>query len=123
MPLVLEVNSPLVLELGRTRGLSFPRLARRVETRIFQRATRVCVVTDVLKGMVAELGVDPDRIFVTPNGVHPELYAAPDREAAREDLGIAATSGPIGSRIGVISCAKRPRRHASMCSRKATTTP
>jgi hypothetical protein len=28
-PLVLEVNSPLVLELARTRGLSFPRVARR----------------------------------------------------------------------------------------------
>ncbi len=100
IPLVLEVNSPLVLELGRTRGLAFPRLARRVENGIFQRATRVCVVTEVLKGMVAELGVDPARIFVTPNGVHPELYADLDREAARRDLGIAATSGPVLGFVG-----------------------
>lgn len=100
VPLVLEVNSPLVLELGRTRGLSFPGLARRVENRIFQRATRVCVVTDVLKGMVAELGVDPDRIFVTPNGVHPELYADLDREAARRDLGIEDAQGPVLGFVG-----------------------
>ena len=100
IPLILEVNSPLVLELSRTRGLAFPRLARRVENRIFQRATRVCVVTEVLKGMVAELGVDPDRIFVTPNGVHPELYEDLDREAARKDLGIESTSGPVLGFVG-----------------------
>jgi len=100
IPLILEVNSPLVLELGRTRGLAFPRLARRVENRIFQRATRVCVVTEVLKGMVAELGVEPGRIFVTPNGVHPELYQDLDRNAAREDLGIQATTGPVLGFVG-----------------------
>ena len=100
IPLVLEVNSPLVLELSRTRGLAFPGLARRIENRIFQRATRVCVVTEVLKGMVAELGVDPDRIFVTPNGVHPELYADLDRDAARRDLGIEDTRGPVLGFVG-----------------------
>ena len=100
IPLVLEVNSPLVLELGRTRGLAFPRLARRVENRIFQRATRGCVVTEVLKGMVADLGVNPARIFVTPNGVHPELYADLDRAAARRNLGIEDTTGPVLGFVG-----------------------
>ena len=90
IPLVLEVNSPMVLELSNTRGLSFPGLARRLETSIFTRADLVCVVTGVLRDMLIEMGVKPERLIVTPNGVHPELYRAPDREAARTDLGLGA---------------------------------
>lgn len=95
IPLILEVNSPMVHELGRTRGLSFPRYARRVETEIFKAADRVAVVTQVLGDMLVEMGVDPERIFVTPNGVHPEHFEGLDRGAARRDLGIEDTTGTI----------------------------
>lgn len=94
LPLILEVNSPLVLELERTRGLSFPGLARKLENFVYTKADRVCVVTEVLKSMLMELGVEPERIFVTPNGVDLEDYAYGDRaalrRAAREDLGLPA---------------------------------
>lgn len=94
VPLVLEVNSPMVIELERTRGLSFPRLARRVETGIFRAADLVCVVTEVLAGILADLGVARERLVVTPNGVDLERYAFPDRgaarRAAREALGLPA---------------------------------
>lgn len=89
IPLVLEVNSPMVLELSRTRGLAMPRVAERMERHIFQRADLVCVVTGVLRDMLLEMGVEPDKLLVTPNGVHPELYAHPDRAAARRALGLA----------------------------------
>lgn len=95
IPLVLEVNSPMVLELSRTRGLSFPRHARRVEASIFRGADRVAVVTRVLGDMLVDMGVDPARIFVTPNGVHLDQFANPDREAARADLGIGNVDGPV----------------------------
>lgn len=95
LPLVLEVNSPMVLELSRTRGLSFPRHARRVETSIFKAADRIAVVTDVLGQMLVEMGVDPARIFVTPNGVHMSHFEGLDRDAARRDLGIEHTTGPV----------------------------
>lgn len=88
VPLVLEVNSPMVLELENTRGLSFPRLARRLETHVFRSADLVCVVTGVLGEMLVEMGVRRERLLVTPNGVHLELFAAPDRAAARADLGL-----------------------------------
>jgi len=92
-PLVLEVNSPMVLELERTRGLSFPRLARRVETDLFRRADRVCVVTGVLRDMLAELGVARERMLVTQNGVDLARYAfserAETRQRARAELGLA----------------------------------
>lgn len=100
LPLVLEVNSPMVLELSRTRGLAFPRLGRRVETSIFRRASRVCVVTEVLGDMLVELGVERERIFVTPNGVHTELYEQADRDGARRELGLAGTSGPVLGFVG-----------------------
>ena len=83
VPLVLEVNSPMVLELGKTRGLSFPRLARRVETDLFRRADRVCVVTGVLRDMLIELGVARERLLVTQNGVDLARYAVSERTEAR----------------------------------------
>lgn len=95
IPLILEVNSPMVLELTKTRGLSFPRHARRVETSIFKAASKICVVTQVLGDMLVEMGVDPASIFVTPNGVHLDHFANPDRDAAREDLGIGHVDGPV----------------------------
>jgi glycosyltransferase involved in cell wall biosynthesis len=100
VPLVLEVNSPMVQELTRTRGLAFPRLARRVERRIFQGADRVAVVTDVLRDILVDLGVARERLFVTPNGVHLELFDHPDREAARRDLGVADARGPVFGFVG-----------------------
>jgi len=100
VPLVLEVNSPMVQELSRTRGLTFARLARRVENGIFRRADRIAVVTDVLREILVELGVERERVFVTPNGVHLEHFAHPDRDAARADLGVAHAEGPIFGFVG-----------------------
>ncbi len=104
-PLVLEVNSPMVLELSKTRGLSFPRLAARMEQYIFRGADLVCVVTNVLREMLIEMGVQPERLLVTPNGVHPEQYAQPGdshaRMSAREALGLGDTiTGPVLGFVG-----------------------
>ena len=91
-PLVLEVNAPLVLELERTRGLSFPRVARRMERYVLQEADRVCAVTGVLRRVLIEGGLDPERVVVTPNGVDLAAYDYEDRSAvraeARADLGL-----------------------------------
>lgn len=95
VPLVLEVNSPLVQELSRTRGLSFPKYAERVETSIYTGATRVCVVTAVLGEILSEMGVESERLIVTPNGVHPEQYANPDPSFARRDLGLPEDPGLV----------------------------
>ncbi|MBM3989637.1 MAG: glycosyltransferase family 4 protein [Planctomycetes bacterium] len=102
LPIVLEVNSPMVLELERTRGLSFPRTARRLEDFIWKSVDRVCVVTAVLGDMVAERGVDRSRIFVTHNGVEPELYDYPPdaRERARAELALPALPGTVLGFVG-----------------------
>lgn len=100
IPLVLEVNSPMVLELSRTRGLSMPRMAAHMERHVFRNADLVCVVTEVLRGMLLELGVSSERLLVTPNGVTPELYAHPDRAAARRALGL--TEAERGCVLGFV---------------------
>jgi glycosyltransferase involved in cell wall biosynthesis len=91
-PLVLEVNSPMVLELERTRGLYFKRLAQRVERNVLRSADVVCAVSGVLRDILVEEGVEAARILVTPNGVELELYDFEDRPgsrgAARQALGL-----------------------------------
>ncbi|MCE9594925.1 MAG: glycosyltransferase family 4 protein [Planctomycetes bacterium] len=99
VPLVLEVNSPMVVELAKTRGLSFPGFARSMETRIFRGADVVCVVTGVLGEMLAEYGVARERLLVTPNGVHLDQYAEPTvagRTRARGELGLPPTGLVFG---------------------------
>ncbi|HJO27224.1 MAG: glycosyltransferase WbuB [Planctomycetes bacterium] len=93
VPLVLEVNSPMVHELSCTRGLSFPRLARRMEGHILQSADLICAVSDVLAGMLVELGADPARIIVTPNGVDLADFDNPQPAAARAALGLGKRAG------------------------------
>ncbi|MFT5288057.1 MAG: glycosyltransferase involved in cell wall biosynthesis [Planctomycetota bacterium] len=84
-PLILEVNSPMVDELSRTRGLSFPKFASKLESWIFRSADRVCVVTAVLGDMLVELGVERERLLVTPNGVDLDLYEYGDRAQVRAE--------------------------------------
>ena len=96
IPLVLEVNSPMVDELSRTRGLHLEGLARRAERAIFTRADLVCVVSGVLGRMLEDLGVDPARLVVTPNGVDLEAYERPDPAAARQDLGLPSAAPVLG---------------------------
>lgn len=105
LPLFLEVNSPMVLELERTRGLSFKRLAERRELEIFRSATRVVCVSGVLAEMLAGMGVEPARLLVTPNGVELARYAAPGdaraRAQARTELGLGALAlGPVLGFVG-----------------------
>jgi len=104
LPLVLEVNSPMVLELERTRGLSFPGFARKLESFVYRSAERVCVVTRVLADMLADLGVERERLLVTPNGVDLGLYERADPEAARRDalraLGLAPEGGAVLGFVG-----------------------
>ena len=97
LPLVLEVNSPLVDELVKTRGLALEGLAHRIERAIFRGAARICVVTRVLGELLVELGAPAEHILVTPNGVHPADFEYDSfggrrlvTERARRDLGLPA---------------------------------
>ena len=126
LPWVLEVNSPMVHELSRTRGLAFPALARRVEREILTAADVVAVVTGVLGEMLAEIGVARERLLVTPNGVNLDLYATSDRAGARAALSIGHVHGPVLGFTGYLRdwhgldavatlLAERPLAEAHLC--------
>ncbi len=90
LPLFLEVNSPMVLEMERLGKLVFRRWARRVELQIFRRADLIFAVSGVLKRMLVEQGVEGEKILVQHNGVEPELFPPPEkREEVRKELGLA----------------------------------
>ncbi len=80
IPLLLEVNSPLTHERSAHETLVFQKWSSRSEVRVLKSATRVLVVTSVLADMLAERGVDRDRIEVIPNGVDLSLYPDPGND-------------------------------------------
>jgi len=89
LPLLLEVNAPILEERSRYDGLSLTRLARWSQAYAWRKADVALPVTQVLGDIVASYGVDPKRIVVIPNGINGERFEhAPDVEAAKRALGL-----------------------------------
>lgn len=90
IPLLLEVNAPLVDErLKHSGGLSLVRLARWAEGWAWREADRVLPVTQVLAGHVKAYGVPDDRLAVLPNGINEAHFvSAPTPEDAKARLGL-----------------------------------
>lgn len=91
IPLLLEVNSPLVFERSHhSGGLSWPGLARWAEQLAWRKADVVLPVTEVLAGHVRAYGVPSEHIAVIPNGINQEHFAAaPSISQAKAGLGLA----------------------------------
>lgn len=88
IPMLLEVNAPLVDERMRFGGLGLPRIARWVEGRIWRGADVVLPVTRVLAQHVSARGVPDERIVVVPNGINEAHFAgAPRAEDAKQAIG------------------------------------
>jgi glycosyltransferase involved in cell wall biosynthesis len=89
LPMLLEVNAPILEERTRYDGLALTRLARWSQGYAWRNADLVLPVTQVLGDIVAAYGVDPARIVVIPNGINQERFAgATDVEAAKRALGL-----------------------------------
>jgi glycosyltransferase involved in cell wall biosynthesis len=90
VPLLLEVNSPLVLERSQhSGGLALAGLARWAERTAWRGADRVLPVTAVLASHVRACGVPAERIQVVPNGINRAHFAqAPEVEEAKARLGL-----------------------------------
>jgi glycosyltransferase involved in cell wall biosynthesis len=107
VPHFLEVNAPLVDEQRRMRGLSLPRVAEMVESRVFDSASHIFVVSQSLREYVAGRGISTDRITVLPNAADPDRFAPPDgpsslrRRLGWEDRFVVGFVGSMKSWHGV----------------------
>ena len=90
IPLLLEVNSPLVYERSQhSGGLSLKRLATWAEGTAWRSADYVLPVTRVLGEYVSAYGVPEEQIAVIPNGINEAHFtAAPAPEQAKAALGL-----------------------------------
>lgn len=90
IPLLLEVNSPLVQERSlHSGGLALKRLARWAEGTAWRGADAVLPVTAVLAEHVCAYGVAAERIHVIPNGINRAHFAhAPSPAEAKARLGL-----------------------------------
>jgi glycosyltransferase involved in cell wall biosynthesis len=69
IPLVLEINAPLWLEAERYRSLALREAARAAAREVLCRADHVLVVSEALRAVVCDEGVEPQRVRVFHNGV------------------------------------------------------
>jgi glycosyltransferase involved in cell wall biosynthesis len=74
LPLVIEVNGPLVDERISWGGLLVPGYARRLENAKYAAADRVVTVSRALGEHLAAHGVDAEKIEVIPNGADTSLF-------------------------------------------------
>ena len=88
-PIVIEVNSPLAVELSRDGAIQSLRLSKWVESTVLRMATRVIVVSSPLARIVESMGVESARIDVVPNGVDLERFnASGSGDGLRQQLGL-----------------------------------
>ena len=88
LPLLLEVNAPLVQERMRFGGLGLPWLGRWAERLAWRGADVVLPVTQVLADHVRACGVPSERIVVIANGINEAHFAqAPTPAQAKAALG------------------------------------
>jgi glycosyltransferase involved in cell wall biosynthesis len=87
LPLILEVNAPLVRERRAEGTLALAWLARRAEGLVWRGADAVLPVSQVLAQDVAACGVPAERLQVVPNGADtdltPDAVAGPGLERRR----------------------------------------
>ena len=100
VPLLLEVNAPVAAEDRAYRaGTGLGGLAEAAERFTLSRADAVFVVSSLLREHVLELGADPARVHVMPNGVDPTLFRpGASSHAVRERWGL--DGGPVLGFVG-----------------------
>lgn len=89
LPMLLEINAPLMEERARYDGLALTGLARWSQAYAWRNADVVLPVTQVLGDMVSAYGVDSKRIEVIPNGINQDRFSGDINVAeAKRALGL-----------------------------------
>jgi len=99
VPLLLEVNAPLALEQSAYRGTGLNELAMKSESWVFQQADALLAVSAGVREHALELGLDPQKVHVLPNGVDAALFQpGPPDATLRMSWGIG--DGPVLGFVG-----------------------
>lgn len=89
VPLILEYNGPQGWIADHWDPTPFRSLVTLCEELTLRCAARIIVVSEVLRGELADRGIPADRIRVNPNAVDPDhFYPGRAREAGRRELGV-----------------------------------
>lgn len=76
IPFILEYNGSEVWasENWGGRVLKGYTISKKIELLTFQKADLIVCVSSPLKDQLIDLGIDPQKILVNPNGVNPDMY-------------------------------------------------
>ena len=88
LPIVIEVNSPLALEMSRDKEIRAKRFAAWMERVICNNATKVLVVSRPLRRIMIDNRVDESKLCLMPNGVNPGSFVSTPHRDLRESLRI-----------------------------------
>lgn len=89
IPMLAEVNAPIVQERRQLGSLALNRLAERMERAVWLGADAVLPVSDALADFLRAAGVPEERIHVIPNGVHIEAFTGERDDRVKAELGLA----------------------------------
>jgi len=88
IPLLVELNAPLIIEQDRMRGLSLPLVARAAERLVLTSADHVIAVSQALRTHAMQIGVAAERVTVVPNAADPDVFLpAASPSPVRQELG------------------------------------
>jgi glycosyltransferase involved in cell wall biosynthesis len=87
-PIILEVNSPLALEMSRDKEIRTHKFAAWMERAICNHATKVVVVSGPLRRIMIQNGVQESKLYLMPNGVNLSRFRAESGSRLAESLGI-----------------------------------
>jgi glycosyltransferase involved in cell wall biosynthesis len=86
-PVVLEVNE--LAGFTRARGLLMERLARRIDSWVFSKASHILCVSSVLADEVQKRGANSEHVHVLPNAIDPDRFQGPGQgQSIRARLGL-----------------------------------
>ena len=74
IPYVLEVNAPILYEIGKHRSRFSRELEKISEKKLFAKASKIIVVSNVLKEYLLSVGVPEEKIAVVPNGADGDMF-------------------------------------------------
>jgi glycosyltransferase involved in cell wall biosynthesis len=95
VPLVLEVNAPLVEEQARYRRLALGGMAAAVERFLFSRADAVLCVSSALVSRVRSIRGSSRGVHLVPNAVDADLFRPADSEPRADAAPLVVFSGSL----------------------------